>query len=150
MKHFFLFAISLMPFLGFTQDVDFDKKTNEITVDGKPVFKVDREGCGFGDIDCVYKILDLQGKFLFRANMRQFNSPVEVSQANPKGRVVYLEFVFPETKQKAEVVFPGIKSEKIGKVVVKNNLIVDGVLDKKAVDDFVFNAGTPYSDRVKF
>jgi hypothetical protein len=150
MKHFFLFAISLMPFLGFTQDVDFDKKTNEITVDGKPVFKVDREGCGFGDIDCVYKILDLQGKFLFRANMRQFNSPVEVSQANPKGRVVYLEFVFPETKQKAEVVFPGIKSEKIGKVVVKNNLIVDGVLDQKAIDDFVFNAGTPYSDRVKF
>ena len=61
-----------------------------------------------------------------------------------------MEFVFPETKQKAEIVFPGIKSEKVGKVIVKNGLIKDGALDQKAIDDFVFNAGTPYSDRVKF
>ena len=150
MKYLFLFFMLLMPFLGFTQDVDFDKKTNEILVDGKPAFKIDRQGCGFGDIECYYKVLDLQGKMLFRANMREFNSPVEVSQANPKGRVIYLEFVFPETKQKAEIVFPGIKSEKVGKVIVKNGLIKDGALDQKAIDDFVFNAGTPYSDRVKF
>lgn len=149
MKPLIFFSLVLLPFLTIAQDVDFDKKTNDITVDGKSVFKIDRDGCGFGDIDCFYKILDLQGKFLFRANMRQFNSPVEVSQANPKGRVVYLEFVFPVTKQKAEVAFPGVKSEKIGKLVFKNNLTTDGVLDQKAVDDFVFNAGTPYSDRVK-
>jgi hypothetical protein len=150
MKSIILFAFVILPFCAFTQDVDFDKKTNELTIDGKPAFKIEREGCGFGDIECYYKMLDLNGKFLFRANMREFNSPVEVSQSNPKGRVIYLEFVFPETKQKAEIVFPGIKSEKVGKVIVKNGLIKDGALDQKAIDDFVFNSGTPFSDRVKF
>jgi len=150
MKRVVLFLSLLLPLFGFSQDVDFDKKTNEITIDGKPTFKIDRQGCGFGDIECYYKVLDLNGKFLFRANMREFNSPVEVSQANPKGRVIYLEFVFPETKQKAEIVFPGIKSEKVGKVIVKNGLIKEGALDQKAIDDFVFNAGTPFSERVRF
>ncbi|MEY4702358.1 MAG: hypothetical protein RIR96_255 [Bacteroidota bacterium] len=150
MKRVVLILSLLLPLLGISQDVDFDKKTNEINIDGKPAFKIDRQGCGFGDIECYYKVLDLNGKFLFRANMREFNSPVEVSQANPKGRVIYLEFVFPETKQKAEIVFPGIKSEKVGKVIVKNGLIKEGALDQKAIDDFVFNAGTPFSERVRF
>lgn len=150
MKKLFLICLMALPVITFSQDVDFDKKTNEILVDGKPAFKIDRQGCGFGDIDCYYKILDLQGKMLFRANMREFNSPVEVSKANPKGRVIYLEFVFPESRQKAEIDFPGIRSEKVGKVIVKNGLIKDGAMDQKAIDDFVFNAGTPYSERVKF
>lgn len=151
MKQLFtLFLLSFSIVYSQAQEVDFDKKTNMITVDGVNAFKVEREGCGFGETGCHYDVIDLQGNKLFKVNYRDFNSPVEVSKANPNGTVRYLEFVFFGTKQKAEVDFPGIKCEKVGKIIVKNHLIVDGKLDPKAVDDFVFSSGTPFSERVKF
>ena len=151
MKQLFtLFLLTISFLFSHAQEVDFDKKTNMITVDGANAFKIEREGCGFGETGCHYDVIDLQGNKLFKVNYRDFNSPVEVSKANPNGTVRYLEFVFFGTKQKAEVDFPGIKCEKVGKIIVKNHLIVDGKLDPKAVDDFVFSSGTPFSERVKF
>jgi hypothetical protein len=100
-KILFVLLFSI-PFFCLSQDVDFDKKTDEVTVDGAKVFKIERSGCGFGATDCHYDILDLEGNKLFKVNYRDFNSPVEVSRANPQGTVRYFEFVFFSSKQKAE------------------------------------------------
>ena len=143
-------VLIFLSFAGFGQKIDYDKKTQFITIDGVNAFMMEKEGCGFADANCYYNVSDTTGHRLFRVYYRDFKSSVEISRANPQGIVRYIEFVFTETKQKAEVEFPGVKCEKIGKVIVKNQLIKDGKLDPKAVDDFVFTSGTPFSDRAQY
>jgi hypothetical protein len=115
MKYLFFALLCSITFFGKAQNVDFDKKTDEVTVDGAKVFKIERSGCGFGSVDCHYDILDLEGNKLFKVNYRDFNSPVEVSKANPEGTVRYFEFVFFSSKQKAETDFTGIKEIHVAK-----------------------------------
>jgi len=150
MKKIIFALLFAVPFFGIAQDVDFDKKTDEVIVDGSKVFKIERSGCGFGSVDCHYDILDLEGNKLFKVNYRDFNSPVEVSKANPQGTVRYFEFVFFSSKQKAETDFTGIKEIHLAKFIVKNKLVKDGKINQPAVDEFVFSAGTPFADRVKY
>ena len=150
MKYLFFALLCSIPFFGKAQDVDFDKKTDEVTVDGVKVFKIERTGCGFGATDCHYDILDLEGNKLFKVNYRDFNSPVEISKSNPQGTVRYFEFVFFSSKQKAETDFTGIKEIHLAKFIVKNKMVKDGKINQTAVDEFVFSSGTPFSERVKF
>ena len=150
MKKILFVLFFAVPFFGIAQDVDFDKKTDEVIVDGAKVFKIERSGCGFGSVDCHYDIFDLEGNKLFKVNYRDFNSPVEVSKANPEGTVRYFEFVFFTSKQKAETDFTGIKEIHLAKFIVKNKLVKDGKINQPAVDEFVFSAGTPFADRVKY
>jgi hypothetical protein len=150
MKKIIFALLFAVPFFGIAQDVDFDKKTDEVIVDGSKVFKIERSGCGFGSVDCHYDIFDLEGNKLFKVNYRDFNSPVEVSKANPEGTVKYFEFVFFSSKQKAETDFTSIKEIHLAKFIVKNKLVKDGKINQPAVDEFVFSAGTPFADRVKY
>lgn len=132
------------------QEVQFQEETNLVLVDNKPSFKLEKVDCGFGAVDCHFDVFDLTGKKVLRINLREFNSPVEVSQSNPKGRVVYYEFVFLDSKQKTELDFMGIKSEKVAKSLAKYQLFADGVLNTKSVDEFVLSHGTPFAERIKF
>jgi len=142
-----LFSI---PFFCLAQDVDFDKKTNEVTIDGVKSFKIERVDCGWNPVDCHYDILDMEGNKLFKVNFRDFKSSVEISRANPQGIVRYLEFVFFSSKQKAETDFMGMKEIHLAKFIVKNKLVKDSKLNQTAVDEFVFSTGTPFAERVKF
>jgi hypothetical protein len=150
MKKYSLLILIISPIISFSQKVKVDKKTNQVTVDGVYSFKMDRTGCGFAWKECYYEVFDTTGKKGVRINFREFNSPVEVKPSNPQGRVTYLEFIFLESKQKAEIGDPGLKEEKVAKLVAKNGLFVNGVLNAKAVDDFVLINGTPFLQRVKF
>lgn len=144
---FLLFAFNS---LAQKQDVQYQEETHLVLVDNKPCFKLEKVDCGFGAVDCHFDVFDLTGKKVLRINLRDFNSPVEVSQSNPKGRVVYYEFIFLDSKQKTELDFMGMKSEKLAKSLVKYQLFTDGVLNSKSVDEFVLSHGTPYAERIKF
>lgn len=150
MRFLFVITLAILPVLAFAQKPKYDEKTKMVSLDGKDLFKLDRIGCGFGMVDCHYDIYDLQDNKIFRINFREFNSPVEVSSNNPKGRVTYFEFIFLASRQKAEVEELGIKQEKVAKMIIANNLIKDGKLDEKAVDEFILVNGTPFSERIKF
>lgn len=127
-----------------------EESNQHITIDGVHVFNVERIDCGFGAVDCHYDVYDLAGKKVIRINVRDFNSPVEVSKSNPDGRVVYYEFIFLESKQKAEMEFAGAKEERVAKIIYQNKLITEGQLNVSAVDEFVLTHGTPFNDRVKY
>lgn len=134
----------------FSQNIDFDKKTDEVIIDGVKSFKIERVDCGWNPVDCHYDILDLEGNKLFKVNYRDFKSAVEISRANPQGIVRYLEFVFFSSKQKAETDFMGMKEIHLAKFILKNKLVKDGKINQPAVDEFVFSSGTPFADRVKY
>ncbi len=130
--------------------IEYDSKTNKVSVNGVESFKMERFDCGFGMLDCHFDVFDKDGKKVIRINYRDFKSPVEVSKYNPEGNVQYYEFIFLESKQKAEINYVGITVEKVAKSIISNNLIVDGKLDVAAVDEFILSNGTPFSERVKF
>lgn len=150
MNKILIILASLFPFHSISQNVDFDKKTKLVLVDGNPSFKIEKTDCGFGMVECHFDIFDSTGKKQIRINFREFNSPVEVSQSNPKGNVTYFEYIFLESRQKAEVNFYNLKELKLAKDIVKNGLMKNGMLNKDAVDEFVLVHGTPFSARVKF
>ena len=130
--------------------IEYDDKTNNVSVNGEISFKIERFDCGFGMVDCHFDVHDLDGNKVIRINYRQFNSPVERKAANPDGIVRYYEFIFLDSKQKAEIKYVGISSKKLANSIVTNKLIENGKLDKKAVDEFILINGTPFSERIKF
>lgn len=150
MKLFLNILLCTIPYIGFAQKVDHDDKTDMVTIDGIQSFKIDRIGCGWNMEDCHFDVFDLAGNKVIRINYHTFNSPAETSSGNPKGRVEYFEFVFLESKTKAEIKANVIKEVKVAKLIVKNNLFREGKLDTKAVDEFVLVHGTNFSSRVRF
>ena len=121
---------------------------NLITVDGKAYAKIDRDGCGFAQL-CKFFVSDTSGKKQIVITLDEYNDPTEVQASNPKGRVVYFTFTFLESKQKAEVEAIGIKTIKVAKFIVKNELFKDGVISKEGVDNFVLINDTKFSARRK-
>ncbi len=136
-----------LPFITNAQKVKLDGKTNQITVDGVNSFKIDRSGCGWGMPDCHFDVFDLDSNKVIRINYKEFKSPMERKASNPEGIVRYFEYIFLESKSKAEVEYLYMKEEKVAKDIVKNNLIVNGKLNGKAVEEFVLVHGTSFSER---
>lgn len=65
---------------------------------------------------------------------------------------MYLQFSFKGYKPKAETKYPSLlnlKPADVAKLVVKGELIRNGVLDMEAVANFVNTYGTSFSDRKK-
>ncbi len=131
-------------------DVKYDRDSSMVSIDGVRSFKMEKIDCGFGMVDCHFDVFDLEGNKLIRINFRSFKSPVEVSKYNKDGTVSYYEFIFLESKQKAEIAFMSINSEKLARSILSNKLMVDGKLNHSAVEEFILVNGTPFSDRVKF
>ncbi len=127
------------------QKVDVDDN-DFITVDGKAYAKIERDGCGFAQ-DCKFYVSDTTGKKQIVIRIDEYNDPTKIQASNPKGRVVYFEFTFLESKQKAEVDVIGVKTIKVAKYVVKNELFKDGMISKEGVDNFVLINGTDFSKR---
>ena len=149
MKNGLLAFLLLLAGFVSAQEVEFDKKTNFVSVEGKNSFKLVREDCGFST-DCHFEAFDMDNNKVFRITLRSFNSPVEISKSNPQGNVNYYEFVFLGTQQKAEIEYMGLNPKIVAKTIVKNDLFLDGKLNQKGVDEFILIQGTPFKERIKF
>lgn len=128
----------------YSQKVNYDKKSNKVTVEGQKGFKLERAGCGLGMPDCHFDIYDESDKKVIRINYRDFKSKSEVSQSNPDGIVRYYEFIFLTTKKKCELKYKGLGQKAMAKLLVSNGLMVNGAFDPKAADEFVLVHGTPF------
>ncbi len=131
-------------------DVKYDRDSNLVSIDGVRSFKMEKIDCSFGMVDCHFDVFDLEGNKVFRVNLRSFKSRAEITQHNKDGNVVYYEFIFFESKQKAEIAFMSLNSEKLARSIIANKLIVEGKLNPIAVDEFILVNGTPFSDRARY
>ena len=140
---FILFAANFT----FAQKPTYDKKTNEVSVEGEHVFNIIRT-CDYGQ-NCRFEVFDLSGKKVMRINFLSFNSPVEVTKNNPRGNVDYLEFIFLESGQKAEYSFAPIHPKRVAAIILSNKLIQNGELNQEAMDEFILVNGTRFSERIR-
>ncbi len=147
MKKMFFYLLLCSPLVCLSQKVEFNKKTKEVTVDGVHSFNIDATGCGLAFDDCHYEIFDTTGAKVIRINYREFKSFVERNQANPQGIVRYYEFIFFTSKTKAEIEYTDLSKVALAKLILKNNLVSAGKINDKAVGEFVFANGTPFSQR---
>ena len=85
------------------QEVDYNKKNNEVRIDGVYSFKIIKHGCGF-EPDCYFDIYDKDEVKVLKIVYKSFKSPVEISQSNPEGIVRYSQFIFLETEKIAEMI----------------------------------------------
>jgi hypothetical protein len=131
------------------QEVDYNKKNNEVRIDGVYSFKIIKHGCGF-EPDCYFDIYDKDEVKVLKIVYKSFKSPVEISQSNPEGIVRYSQFIFLETEKIAEIGAVWMKEKKIAAYIAKNSLFKNGKLDEATVHEFVLMKATPYSDRIKF
>lgn len=129
-----------LPFLSNAQKIDYDKKTQFVTVEGVNCFKMFQTG--YTDPDFHTDIFDLEGNKVLRINYLSYTSLAGVKET-------YEEFIFLESKQKAELDGIGYLTKQIAKFIVSNHFFVDGKLNPKVVDEFVFVHGTPFKDKRK-
>jgi hypothetical protein len=120
-----------------------------ITVDGQPYARIEQDGCGIMDVDCLYYVKSLQNQRLFVVKQVIYNDPTAVSATNPQGRTLYLQYVFTAAKATAETAYPTtlhLRALDVARKVYKAQLIKEGTLDEQAAADFVTNNGTSYSE----
>lgn len=141
MKKILLGLFLLSPLLSQAQKVNYDKKTNVVTVDGVKSFNIVRDGCGFMEAECFFDVMDNEGKREIRITYKTFKDMRTADKSNPEGTIGYGEFVFFATKQKAQTRLFYTKADKMAEFVAKNKLFANGKLDPKAVDDFVLVYG---------
>jgi hypothetical protein len=148
MKHVLILIILLTSFSSLlAQKPKYDKKTNEVTLEGEHVFNIIRT-CDFGQ-NCRFDVYDLAGERVMRINFLSFKSPVEVSSSNPTGNVDYLEFIFLESGKKAEYSIAPIHPKRVAAIIINNDLIKDGELNVEAMDEFILTNGTRFSERIR-
>jgi len=146
-KLFFIIGILFLSISVQAQKQKVDvSKDNKILVDGTEIATIEKDGCGFG-ATCNFYIRNSEGKTLVTLMMQDFYDPTEISQANPKGRVIYLRLSFADEKGVAEVPSPMLNVKSVAKIVVKARLIKDNELDDVEVRNFIQANGTRYSDR---
>lgn len=131
------------------QEVEFNKKTKEVKIDGEISFKIIKTACGF-EPDCYFDVYDINGIKVLKIVYKSFKSPVEINKSNPEGVVRYFQYIFLETGRIAESATVWMKEKKLAAYIVKHGLFKAGELDEKAVKEFILMNGTPFSDRIKF
>lgn len=82
-------------------------------------------------------------------NYKSFNLIVERSKINPEGTVRCLQFIFRESRQKAEYDSYVIKQKRIANIIVRNNIILVGELNNDAIEKFLLVNGTESSERIR-
>jgi hypothetical protein len=148
MKYRILFLLLVLTSsIARAQKPTYDKKTNEVSLEGEHVFNIIRT-CEYGQ-NCRFEVFDLSGKKVMRINYLSFNSLVEVTKNNPKGTVNYLEFIFLESGKKAEYSFAPIHQKRVAAIILSNKLIQNGELNQEAMDEFILVNGTRFSERIR-
>lgn len=140
MQKLILLILICLPFLSNAQKVEYDKKTQFVSVDGVNCFKMAQTS--YTDPDFHTDIFDLEGNKVLRINYHGYTSLAGT-------KVTYEEFIFLDSKQKAELDGIGYLTKQIAKFIANNHFFVNGKLDTKRVDEFVLVHGTPFKDRAK-
>ena len=150
MKKFLLILIAAAPLYCTAQKIDVSK--DKITVDETDYALIEKDGCGVLSSTCEYNVKNLAGKKVLLVKELDMKDPDKKDAGNPDGTVHYLQFIFLESKQKAETENPALlmlKAKDVAKLIVKAELFKSGELDAEAVSNFVQSKGTPYTDRKK-
>ena len=144
-------SLILILFLGascltFSQEVELNKKTNTVSINGVDVFII--EDANFGSESIVK---DLDGKKLAIFTAESYSDPSEITSANPKGTVSYMKVVFlTEAIDKCEISSAGVGLRKnLAKHLIENDIIKGGLLNLDAVKQYVAIHGSEYSERRK-
>ncbi len=127
------------------EDLDYDKKTNTVTVNDAPVFKVVEEKSSSEPGTKDYTIQSMDGKNLILLINHSYKDFHEVSQYNKDGVVRYYTVrFFDDKKSTCEISFDFFK--KTMKKIHSAGLIKDGKLDDSSIEIFVMKNGTKFSD----
>ncbi|TCJ14385.1 hypothetical protein EPD60_10350 [Flaviaesturariibacter flavus] len=137
MKKIMMAFLVALPIFASAQKVDV--KDGKILVDGKEYALIERS---HGD----FTVRDLSGNEAIIIRSVRFQDPT-TSYSQPI--VFYAEFIFLNSKQKAESKDLYHRINKMAEVVVKAKLFKDGVIDEEAVSRYVLINGTPFSDRIR-
>jgi hypothetical protein len=119
-----------------------DLEDNTVLVDGKPLLRYEKKGCTLFSAICIYNISDIAGK---KEIIIQSGSYQVGGITSAKGRVQFYQIVFLDSEKKAEIKF-SFGTKYLMKILVKAKLFENGVLNQKAVNEFVLLHGTPFSD----
>lgn len=129
-----------------------DVKKDEILSDGKPIAKIEKDGCGALSPTCSFYIRNLDGEPLITIVALDIADPGQRNQGNPDGKVRFLRFSFTGFDDAAEVRNPAMlntRPKDVAQSIVKARLIKDGSLDETAVANFIKVNGARYTDRQK-
>ncbi len=120
-------------------EINYDKKTEIATVDGKQVFKVINAGSASSGYK--FEVASLEGKKLITFVYVYYNDLREADKYNSSGRVSYYDIIFEDAPDiKVDCKWYGMKWGI--KFIYENNLIVDGKLDLEAAKAFARRQGT--------
>jgi len=119
-------------------------KNGLMTVDGKPYARYESDGSS------TLYISSLQNERLFVVKEMVLPSLVVAGPGRSSGSVRYLQYVFTASHTIVETPFPTtevyFRPITPARQIYAARLFQNGVLDPKAVADFVTNNGTPFSD----
>lgn len=146
MKSIILMLVLGLSWLTFAQEVELNKKTNTVSINGVDAFII--EDANFGSESIVK---DLSGKKLAIFTADSYSDPSKITSGNPKGTVGYMKVVFlTETIDKCEISSAGVGLRKnLAKHLIENDIIKDGQLNLDAVKQYVAINGSEYSERRK-
>ena len=129
-----------------------DVRKGEISSDGKPVAKIEKDGCGALSPSCSFYISSLEGLPLMTVVALDIVDPTQSTAGNPEGKLRFLRFSFTDIDAVAEVVNPALlntRPKDVAQSIIKARLIRDGKLDETAVQNFIKANGVRFSERQK-
>lgn len=132
---FFSFAV-------FSQKIKIKKGT--VFVDGEETMYIKPDGTLTNEVS--YFFMGSEEEFLFTTYL-DYSDPSEISSANPKGLVRYIEMNFIGLNKKFEISTRGRKN--VVKFLLDNHVIVEGKINEKAVDKLVMKYGMRFSEQQK-
>lgn len=119
-------------------EIDYDKKTDIVTINGIAVFKITKDARASG---ITYTVQSLEGNTLIIFSPVYYKDSREITQSNPTGSQSYHDIIFLDDKDlKADYEWRGMKQT--AKMLYENKLIVNGKLDMEAAKLFVRMQGT--------
>lgn len=150
-----ILSISFILFLTFSfaqknkkekYNLDYDKETGIINVNGTEVFKFTEQKNLNGGKD--YTLISLDDKNLILLSHNSYKDSHAVSESNPTGNVRYYNVIFfDENKSKCQI--PANFFKTMMAEIDKSNLIEEGRLNPSAVELFVAKYGMHY-DELKY
>ena len=142
MKQSLLYVLLVVSTATFAQkekvDVEYDKKTEVVTVNDVPFLKIVKET---QNLSTTFNVQTLDGKTWLICNPVYYSDSREISQSNPNGRRSYFDFIFIDDKElRVDAILSGAKQ--LAKMIYDNKLIVDSKLDLEAAKLFARKIGT--------
>jgi len=146
MKSIFVvvFSLTVISFNSWSQNQKISVKKELVSINETPVFKM--TSTSYPD---AYTVTSLKGEKLIYFNAYFYNSPSQVTSANPNGRIGYFDITFfNENMDKCEIRIVGAKKA-LAEQIISEGLIKEGKLDDSAVIQFCRINGMKFSEEQK-